>query len=143
MPDPEALCKDGCEGTPIVLTDGNAWVFRKPVVRVRRKRSDNGTGWQVAASLAGDNGSYGKLYDAFESLQEGDSVYGPLFGMAEYLLLLNYDLTPEQVDDLVQFAANDADEEGLRIFQEVLAVATGRGPKPSADGALSPATPPA
>jgi len=143
MLDPSALQKPDCEGTPIVLADGQPWLFRKPLVRVRRKRGDNSTGWQVVASLSGDDGSYGKLYDAFDALNEGDSVYGPLFGMAEHLLCLNYDLTPDQVDDLIQFAANDSDEEGVRIFQEVLAVATGRGPKLSADGDGSQATPPA
>lgn len=149
MLDEQALRRPGFkEGTPVVLADGQAWHLRRPVVRF--VPSDSDVGFRACLSLARGDG-YDALLTAWQSAAEAARedesasarAVAAELALGRAVLTANYDLTTEQLAELLQFGFDPDDEEAFRIRSEVLAAATGDDPKPSAGGGGSPPTPPA
>jgi hypothetical protein len=149
--DEQALRRpDFVPGTPVKLGDGQSWELRRPVVRF--VPSANDAGFETRLRLEGDD-DYEALCRradaAARAVREGGEgastapYIAAELAMGRAILLGNYDLTPEQVADLLQFSYDPADEAGWELRLSVLAVARGEGPKPSGDGGGSPPSPPA
>jgi hypothetical protein len=118
------------DGISIVLTDGQEWVFPRPVVRTRFS-AHNDVGFQLVARVKGDP-SYGALYESWINAETGLDSIKAEHALARALILNNYDLTDDQVSDLIQFSHkddDDADPEGYRIREHILAVVRGDTPK--------------
>lgn len=115
---------DFVEGEPVVLADGQAWQLRRPIVRFVPAETESG--FAVCLSLNND-GTYGSHYRRYEAVEPGQPVIAESLALARAVLLANYDLTPEQVGELIQFGASDDDPEGWRIREEVMAVCLGMG----------------
>lgn len=122
-------------GVNVVLGDGRAWSLPRPVVVF--VPADTDIGFEIRAKLD-DDGTFGGLLKALDDAEEADRVIGASLRVARALLLTNYDLSAEQVAELIQFNYADEGSEGYRIREEVMAVAWGRGPSlPKADSATT------
>lgn len=123
---------DFVEGSPVVLADQQTWHFRRPTVR--HVPADTPIGFDVRVRFD-DDGTFSRLWREMREAEEGPRAIATMLAAGRYLLLANYDLTADQVGDLIQFAFGEEDDpEGERIRDEVMAVVWGRGPKPSAGG---------
>lgn len=144
MLDEKALRKpEYDDGISVVLTDGQPWVFPRPVVRTRFA-AHNDLGFEIVVRAKGVP-TYNDLYDRWaQSTTRGEEIKAE-FLLARALLMANYSITDEQFADLVQFPLNadddDADPEGFRIREQIIAVIRGDTPKPSAVGAGPSPTP--
>jgi hypothetical protein len=122
-------------GHNVVLADGQAWALPRPLMRFIP--AETSIGFEACLTLAGDDG-YNALVLAFEAAEDGPAIVGASLSLAKALLLSNYDLTPQQVGQIVQFGFNkDDDPDGFRMKEEAMAVALGQGPslpKPSSAG---------
>lgn len=123
---------DFAGGTPVRLADGRDWTLPRP--RVRFVPDDGPTGFATCLALAGAD-DYQALLDAAAAAEAGPDVIRTELALGRRLLLANYDLTPGQVADLLQFGYDEAaDPEAAALREAVTGVAFGRGPKPSAAG---------
>jgi hypothetical protein len=122
---------DFVEGEPVVLADGQTWQLRRPLVRFTPAETDSG--FAVVLSLNNDP-QYGALYRRYEAVEPGCPVMAESLALARAVLLANYDLTADQVGELLQFGASDDDPEGWRIREEVMAVCLGMGKERSGAG---------
>jgi hypothetical protein len=120
------------EGEPVVLADGQTWELRRPVVRFARANNDVGV--RRVLKLVGDD-SFESLCAAYEACEPGLDLVRRELALGEAVLLANYDLTLDQVTQLLQFGYDDRDADGSRVRDDVLGVVTGRGKKLSAGGA--------
>jgi hypothetical protein len=125
---------------PVVLADGQIWWLPKP--RARFALDAGASGVNVVVSLPGSD-TYGELFQkaknaelAEVAVEEGNqttyagpSVLACYLALARHLITFNYDLSPAELGDILQFSYDDDDEEGCRIRREVLAVVSGRAPK--------------
>lgn len=124
------------DGAPVVLADGQEWRLPRP--RVRLVPDDSDLGFKVRVAVPGDDGRFQELMDALDDPASNRPAAARELAVARHLLLLNYDLTPAQVADLLQFGYHDNDPEGMAIREAVMGVAFGNGPKPSDAGTESP-----
>jgi hypothetical protein len=109
---------------------------------VRFSPADNDAGFEARLDMEGED-RYGELIAAHEAADDGIATVRAELALGRAVLLANYDLTPEQVASLLVYGYESSDREGRRLKDEVLDVALGRGPKPSAGGGDAPPTPPA
>jgi hypothetical protein len=131
-------------GTPIRLADGQVWQFRRPRVRFVPAHHESG----LAVFLTGLRDGFSGLLDRREEMLKPESE-STLAELAEVelelggrMLLANYDLTTEQLAEVLQFSyERHEDPEGWSIREAVMDVAEGNGPKPSTAGDESPPTP--
>jgi hypothetical protein len=126
--DEKALRKSNfTPGCPVVLADGQTWELALPVMTWRRSRAASG----FAVRLPNEEGhAYQDLFESWEKAT-GDAIMESMLMLGESLLLANYNLTPEQVDEILVFSTS---ADGQRIQKEVMAAAMGRGPKAMDDG---------
>lgn len=124
------------EGTPVKLADGQEWQFPKP--RVRLVPANNDQGWKTVL-VRPDGGVFVGLMSKYEALGEDSTIASMAsleLAVAKHLLLANYELSEDQVGQLLQFGYDEkADPEGSEIRQAVMGVVFGySAPKPSAVG---------
>ena len=124
------------DGAPVTLADGQEWRLPRPRVRLVPDESD--MGFKVRVACPGDNGRFQELMDALDAATDGVDLMRAELAVGRHLLCLNYDLTPAQVADLLQFSYRDDDPEGMAIREAVMGVAFGNGPKRSDAGTESP-----
>lgn len=118
------------DGTPVVMADNQEWTLPRPVVVFVPAETD--LGFEIRARL-GDDGTFGTFSKALETAEGGNAFVKAALAAGKYLLLLNYDLTADQVADLLQFNFSDESSDGYRVMEGVLAVVRGQGeslPKP-------------
>ena len=118
------------EGYPIVLADGQAWHFPRPVVEIR-PRFQNG---RVIASEGIT--TYGAEMDelrrqAHEAENDADVIQS-IFTLGAFLLLKNYWLTDADLESLLIYTMNS--EASLEMVNGIIAVSTGQAPKVSSGG---------
>jgi len=111
----------------VVLADGQEWYFPEPVIRYvpapppeRRKR----------VSSLGDE--HLTKAESVSSAVTADDLIASELDLAAWMLLLNYDLTYEQIAELVQFDYREGADQGMR--DAILEVSLGLGPKRNAVG---------
>ena len=123
---------DEANSVPIVLADGQAWHFEKPWVRLKplKRRVKFAGGKMSSLRLETDDPDFDRLRSAL--FDSSESFYGPLCDMAAFLLLRQYNLTDEELSDLIVF--EEATENGNPWIAELIGVVAGTSPKPSGDG---------
>ena len=141
------------EGWRVKLADGQEWSLPRPVIRWKPVAGINGqlVDSMVTFRLDGSNRFSSLVHEYEELADRADSTNVDYVNweirMATELLLANYDLTIDQIGELIQFAygddAEESDPEGARMRRECMMVARGIGPKSSAGGESSTPTPPA
>ena len=128
--DERALRKPGfSEGYGVVLADGQTWIFPKPRIRFRPKIGADGR-----VEVGGGPG-FGPEYD-----QQIDVLYGmteaePIeqlrvrFEVAVRLLQSNYELTSDQLSELIVYEAEDeaAQDQWVQLSRVIMGIS----PKPS------------
>lgn len=136
--DEKALRRPGfCEGSPIVLADGQEWIFPRPWMRLRPRR-DKETG----RIQAGGGMSFGEAFeDVMDALAETDEEdistrIGYQFEMAVMLLCQNYELSDRDVSRLLVLDLED--DASRKTWADVCAVIMGEAPKRLADGSDVP-----
>lgn len=138
---------DFVPGSPVQLADGQIWQLRRPLVRFVPDDS-NDSGFQVRLTLAGTD-QYPALIKEFESFNDGGDraisqgdIAKTELAIGRLLLTSNYNLTSDQIADLLQIGFDEEDDpEGCAIRGAILRVAFGNGPKLAAGGEESPPTP--
>jgi hypothetical protein len=124
------------DGAPVTLADGQEWRLPRP--RVRFVPDDSDQGFQVRLALD-DAGVFRSLKAAVDAAETNGALWKTELALARHLLLVNYDLTREQVADLLQFSyGENADPAGAAIREAVMGVAFGIGPKASEPGSAPP-----
>ena len=119
-------------GLAVKLADGQAWTLPRPVVIFRP--AENEAGFETRAKI-GDDGKFTKAFDAYDKAESGAETIKAELAMASALLLSNYDLTPSEVADLLEFSYTPHDtSDAARIRKEVMDVALGRGNGLADDG---------
>jgi hypothetical protein len=139
---------DFCGGAEVRMADGQVWTVAKP--RARFTVGDGDEGMRPVLNYPGADG-YNDLYlrmkDAQKRLREApeadedgaetgeqarlfNEVVSAQLRMFEMLVLRNYDLTREEVRQLLQFSFDEEDVEAEGLYQTLREVAEGRGPKP-------------
>jgi len=129
MLDERALRKPGfSEGYPVRLADGQDWVFPKPRIRFRPKIGPDGR-VEVGRTAFGPefDASFDVLFGVTEA-EPGEQMRVQ-FEMAVRLLSANYELTAEQLADLIVFEPGDeaSDERWGQLSRALMGIA----PKPS------------
>ncbi len=113
-------------GEPIVLADGQAWHFPRPVVSLFPIVGPDGR----LADLGG-RATFGRDYD--DLLRQLHTAPGPvdqlraLFALAIDLLTRNYELTGPELSRLLEY--RDGDPENASTWSRIAEVATGNNPK--------------
>lgn len=127
----EASCRRDIfsQDVPVVLCDGQEWWLPKPRVVFRPTYGPNGYGTRMS-SMWGDD-YYKLIQDLIDSNgKEFDHVLGAQFALCSELLLRNYNLTHEQIAELIYFDLNeDPDPANVEMRQTLLRTAQGVGPK--------------
>lgn len=138
--DEQALRRDTfTEGREVVLADGQSWSLARPYVIFRI--DSTASGFIETLRLDGDDGAFSALMKRYDAAETNFEYMTAIALIGHLLLTRNYDLTPDQVGDLMPFGFDEDTEPG-RIQQEVMRVARGRGPKPEGDGTGSSPTQP-
>ena len=159
MIDQEARLRPGVDPdrcARVVLADGREWLLAKPVVRIVSSPGPDGHDYRLVVPGCAEFGEVRKRLDAAYDFAERLRAMADDDALAEYeahpefhlggvevqlgaaLLRAAYDLTPEEVSDLVQFSTDEAgDPDGYRMRAEVLAVARGQAPKAVGGGSAS------
>jgi len=120
------------DGYPVRLADGQDWTFPKPRIRFRPKIRPDGR------VEVGGGPSFGPEYDAMLDTLFGVTEAEPVeqlrvkFEMAVRLLSANYELTAEQLGELI--VLEPGDETSDERWEQLSRVLMGIAPK------LSPAT---
>lgn len=118
------------QDVPVALCDGQIWWLAKPRVVFRPTHGPNGYGSRMS-SIWGDD-YYKLIEDVIKAGQSGDLdvAIASQFALCCELLLRNYDLTQEQLSELIYFDLNeDPDESNVEMRQTLLRTAQGIGPK--------------
>ena len=138
--------EDFADGVPIILADGREWTLPKPVVfpkpkRYRRAivRQDGEARWGKPIALDGDP-YWGKLERIF--LTDGVEHMEALREVGADLLRHNYPgLTDDDIADELLALVHDDEmnqtPENKEMWEELAAVAIGRGNFPMPDGSSS------
>jgi hypothetical protein len=118
---------------PIEMADGQKWHFPRP--RVRFATGFGGGRANVKTWVEHWDGFMDLLEEAARMPEgTGDWVSAHL-SIAANMLLRNYDLSDQQLDELFGFETID---DLVQLILEVSRVAAGQSPKPSGDGSESP-----
>ncbi len=130
------------EGTPVLLADGQEWQLPRP--RVRFAPSNDDSGFKVVSSRP-DGGVFAGLLAKYNAVRDSDdSTVGDYarceLALGSNLLRVNYDVTEDEVAELLQFSYDKAeDPQGWDVREGVVGVVLGYGgPKRSAVGDGSP-----
>lgn len=117
---------------PITLPGGGTWYLPKPILQLRAcfvggKRSGE-------AILCSDDPEFDRLREAVEKAASDTEADfdGSAIDLAAYMLLKNYDLTDDQLGEA--FATIFSSDRGKDWINNVMAMAYGQAPKPSAVG---------
>jgi hypothetical protein len=126
---------DWREGVPVTLWDGQEWTLPKPVVTGFYPRR-NGDGMLEPATGRDLGSAYDELLDQFFVTEDGYEAVKLSLNLAALLLLANYHLTDTDLRRLLYYAlpADSRHEENQAMWETILAVATGRAPKPTPVG---------
>ena len=116
-----------CE--PIILADGQAWLFPKPFVDFTPRYEDGRAVVVVESEYEPHLAAYA------DAVTVGD-VMRVKFELARTMLLKVYDLTDAEIARLLK--THDGSEEDEARWLSILGVAMGAGPKPSPGGGGSP-----
>ena len=116
-------------GVPIKLWDGQIWEFPRPKVRWRRT-----FGPDDVATVEGRS-NLGPAFDEARAMmtrlsigeQTWEQVAGAVLNAAALMLLDNYDLSDDELFDLLVF--DNEDQENQIVWREILAVAWGWAPR--------------
>jgi hypothetical protein len=117
------------EGYPVRLADGQDWTFPKPRIRFRPKIGPDGR------VEVGGGPSFGPEFDGMLDTLFGVTEAEPVeqlrikFEMAVRLLSANYDLTPDQLGELI--VLEPGDEASDERWDQLSRVLMGIAPKPS------------
>lgn len=119
---------------PVVLADGQQWCLPKPRVRYAPKPMPDGNPGSVRRTSFGRG--YDEALDEFLRSETDETEGGVMrqvnahLSLASALIRINYDLTDDEVEDLVQldFSA-DATPEDAALRAAFLEVAHGIAPK--------------
>lgn len=115
-------------GAEVVLLDGRAWTF--PAFRLLFSPAPPPDRFRQKSSLGEEHAG---LLRAFRSAADNDSVIASSLGLAAWSLLRNYDLTYDQLGELVQFDfGNDPSERDQSLMADVMAASLGKVPRASA-----------
>lgn len=120
-------------GVSIALCDGQEWSF--PVCKSRYvKDSTRPTGIRgifvppVNEHITTE--AYKALVDAEFKAESGVDVIRSQLDIAYALLQINYDLTDDQISELIQFVyGDDSDPDLLMMKDDIMGVAFGQAPK--------------
>ena len=130
------------EGYAIRLCDGQEWTFPKPWLRFVPKRKEDGMFGMAVENSYGPE--YSSLVDRYTTLEPGpDGDFDRLelrMHMAATLLIQNYDLSDDDLADLLAFEPDHQDNVSMWV-NEIMRVLLGLAPKPSADGSDTPSSP--
>lgn len=124
MLDERSLRKPSCseeDSTPVAMADGQTWMLRRPVLRLRPKFSGGrATASKLSPYLEGGS-ELESLLDAVTA--DGDFVQAAI-NVGAYLLSFNYDLTDGQLEELFSFTSSSG-EDPLAWVREIVQVANG------------------
>lgn len=118
--------RDQVSGVNVLMADGQAWCLPKPLVRFVPSADDV---MEPYIKLNGEtpDRSYFDLYRKYEEASKNTDVMRAVVALAKALLLLHYDLTEDQLKEVIQLSYHAGDAEGHRIFTEVMSVVEGAG----------------
>jgi len=120
------------EGIPIRLADGQSYHFPMPRLRLRPTIEAGKVGVRQDHSLGPEYLVKVEAYYAALADEAGgmDAIVAAYLDLAVALLLSNYDLSPEQVGELIYFDYGmPTDEENVATVQAITDVALARDPK--------------
>lgn len=116
-------------GVPVVLADGQAWQFPRPMVRWRKVYREDVPVLEGRSSFGPEFDAAKERYVAGTTLRE---VGLASIDLAEVMLLRNYDLSRDELADLLPYT--DEDGELGETWKSIYQVAYGIAPKPSPGG---------
>ncbi len=128
------------EGVRIVLGDGQEWSFPLPKLRLVPCRNGNGDITAKVKPMAGQDKILGRSFDLLWTLseQEPEDAWDVRFSAASHLLLSNYNLTDDDLGELIYIDLEDPNR--LDRWLQIENVLRGIAPKkPSPAGSSSPA----
>lgn len=129
-------------GRPVVLSDGAAWSFPRPLIVLTVDETESG--FKECLTIDDPDGKYLELAKARRDAATNYEFIRAEILLGSYLLRWNYDLTPAEVATLMPFYyksdnGDEADEDDpelearetdlARIRDEVMALVRGLGPK--------------
>jgi hypothetical protein len=112
-------------GAPVVLLDGETWFLPRPRVRFGVADAD---GYTVFLTMPEVDG-YDALYERFQEAESDHEFVAASLALAKSLITANYDLSTDEVNEVLQFSWDPEDAEAFRVRKEVTAIALGNGPK--------------
>jgi hypothetical protein len=120
-------------GIEVRLSDGQIWLVPKPRVRIRPVRDASGMRL-VGLFTFGD--AYNAKWEAWAGATSNSAQKAALLDLAFDLLQRNYELSDDELSDLL--AWDPEDPEGEARMEALAAIAGGESPKPSPGGSGSP-----
>jgi hypothetical protein len=113
----------------IKLGDGQEWSFPLPRIRMVPKRNGDGQFTFGFKPAPGQGNILGKSFDLLWTIQEQepDDAWGIRFGAAACLLQMNYNLTDENLEDLIYLDKNDP--ETFERWRDIEQILRGLNPK--------------
>lgn len=129
-----------CGGVPITLCDGQAWALAVPQARFVLDDTDpDGIKMIFVLPNEDPNHKYQTLVDAFHQAKKDFAIIRSQLDLGAALLKYNYDLTNQQISDLLQFSYVESPPIEMQVMKKlILEVAFGQVPKPSEDGSSLP-----
>lgn len=119
-------------GEPVTLSDGQTWLFRRPLITFRPIVEHGKVAFDTT-------GSFDPLIEAYIDAEPGTpDELNALLNLAVEMLRPNYDLTTEE---LVRPLVWRNDPEIKDMWRAISDVALGVAPKASAVGSESPSSP--
>jgi len=122
---------DEANSVPVVLADGQTWWLPKPWLEIRPVFRGGKVVSTYDVVTCGPD-----LDEMIEAISEAETITAQVVGaasLAAHLLRFHYDLTDEDLDQLLRFRLSDP--ASLDWVKAVIEVATGRsGPKLSGAG---------
>lgn len=131
---PDALLE-----APVILGDGQTWYL--PKVRTRMARTSGSYAFRPVVPGIPE---FHRLVDAIDETAERmsqipreerkhedvEAYFNAEFAAAEALIRRNYELTDEELSDVLSWALDEADDpDGAAVREDILAVIQGEGPK--------------
>jgi hypothetical protein len=117
---------DARNSAPVVLADGQAWHVPKPWLEIRPVF--RGGKAPAAYRVLTCGPELDALVEAMAECEDLDSQIMAAASLTASLLLWHYDLSDQELDQLLAFRRGD--EQSLNWIRESIAIATGRsGPK--------------
>lgn len=127
---------DGC--TPIQLADGQEWYFPRPMLELRPHFRD---GKPVHLSRFVTHGEeLDNLLRGISEAEDGATQILAVLRLGGELLLRNYDLTDNHLEQLFRYRVDDTTGQSIAMLEAIIDVASGKmqgyvsDPKQYADG---------